>query len=54
MAKKTKKRLEELRKLIRDEEISYAEVSELQSLVEHIDKDDIELLQWAKEDGVDE
>ena len=48
-----KKRLEELRKAIEDENISYSEIAELQSLAEHIDKDDMLLRQWAgiPEDG---
>lgn len=46
-----KKRLEELRKEIQAERISYDEIIELQSLAEHIDKNDVELLQWA---GVEE
>lgn len=45
------KRLEELRQAIRDENISYGELAELQSLVKHIDKSDVELLEAA---GVDE
>jgi len=40
-----KKRLEELRTELRNECISYGELSELQSLTEYIDKDDVELLQ---------
>jgi len=42
-----KKRLEELRQAIKDENISYGEISELQSLVDYIEKDDVELLEWA-------
>jgi len=42
-----KKRLEYLRQEIRAERISYGEIVELQSLVKHIDKDDVELLEWA-------
>lgn len=45
--KNIKKRLEELRKEIQAERISYGEIAELQSLAKHIDKNDIELLQWA-------
>jgi hypothetical protein len=37
-------RLEELREALRSESISYGELAELQSLSEHIDKDDVELL----------
>lgn len=44
-------RLEYLRREIRAECISYGEIAELQSLAEHIDADDVELLQWA---GVEE
>lgn len=40
-------RLEQLRKAIIAENISYGELAELQSLVKYIDKDDIELLEWA-------
>ena len=43
--KDIKKRLEQLRTELRNECISYGELVELQSLSEHIDKDDIELLQ---------
>lgn len=42
-----KNRLEELRQELRKECISYEELVELQSLVEYIDKDDIELLEAA-------
>ena len=45
--KEIKIRLEVLRREIRNEGISYEELIELQSYVEHIDKDDVELLQWA-------
>jgi hypothetical protein len=38
-------RLEELREALRSESISYGEIAELQSLSEHIDKDDVELLE---------
>jgi hypothetical protein len=47
MEKKIKERLEELREYIRNEDISYNEIVELQSLKEFIDKSDVELLQWA-------
>jgi len=40
-------RLEQLRKSIRDENISYGELAELQSLAKYIDPSDIELLEWA-------
>ena len=43
----TKERLEYLRKQIQNECISYGEIAELQSLKEHIDAGDIELLEWA-------
>jgi hypothetical protein len=42
-------RLEYLRGEIRKECISYGEIAELQSYIEFIDKDDVELLQWAKD-----
>lgn len=42
-----KKRLEYLRGEIQAERISYAGLDELQSLVEHIEEGDVELLQWA-------
>ena len=42
-----KERLEYLRKQIRNENISYGEIIELQSLLQYIDKNDVELLQWA-------
>jgi len=48
---KPKKRLEYLRKELRAERISYEELAELQSLVEHIDPSDVELLEAA---GVEE
>jgi len=44
---KINSRLEELREYIRGENISYAEMAELQGLAEYIDKGDIELLDWA-------
>ena len=40
-------RLEAIRAEIRAERISWGEIVELQSLVEHIDPDDHELLAWA-------
>lgn len=49
--KKIKQRLEYLRKELRAERISYSELAELQSLAEHIEEDDVELLQAA---GVEE
>jgi hypothetical protein len=54
--KAAKKRLEEIRKELRAERISYDELVELESLKEYIDKDDIELLQAAgvEENGYDD
>ena len=40
-------RLEYLRKQIKNENISYGEIAELQNLAKYIDKNDVELLQWA-------
>ena len=42
-----KKRLEYLRGEIKAERISYGEIAELQSLADHIDPDDVRLLEWA-------
>ena len=42
-----KKRLEEIREEIRNERVSIGELIELRSLIEFIDKDDVELLEWA-------
>ena len=42
-----KKRLEKLRESVRKENISYEELAELQSLAGNIDKNDVELLEWA-------
>lgn len=42
-----KQRLEQLRQAIEAENISYGEISELQALADHIDKDDVLLLEWA-------
>jgi hypothetical protein len=42
-----KDRLEHLRREILAERISYAEIAELQSLVDHIDPNDTLLLEWA-------
>jgi hypothetical protein len=47
MTQAIKKRLEYLRGEIETESISTAEIAELQSLAEHIDKGDVLLLQWA-------
>lgn len=49
--KEIKTRLEVLRREIKKERISYSELIELQSYTKHIDKGDVELLQWA---GVEE
>ena len=51
MKKKIEARLEYLRKQIKNENISYGEIIELQSLAKYIDKNDTELLQWA---GIEE
>ena len=45
--KTIKKRLEQLRKELRAERISYGELAELQSLAKYIDKNDVELLEAA-------
>lgn len=45
--KTIKDRLEYLRGEIEAERISYGEISELQSLAEYIEPDDVLLLQWA-------
>lgn len=44
---KIEKRLKYLRKQITDENISYGEIAELQSLAKYIDRGDILLLEWA-------
>ena len=44
---KEQKRLEEIRKAIEAENVSYGEIAELQSLKEFIAKDDVLLLEWA-------
>lgn len=41
------KRLNYLRKQIRNENISYGEISELQGLKKHIKPHDVELREWA-------
>jgi len=51
LEKEIKQRLEYLRGEIRKECISYGEMAELQDLSKYIDKNDIELLEWA---GVEE
>jgi hypothetical protein len=45
--KSTATRLEYLRGEIRAERISWGELAELQGLAEHIEPDDVELLEWA-------
>lgn len=45
--KAIKNSLEYLRKEIRKERISYSEIAELQDLIPYIEKDDVELLEWA-------
>jgi hypothetical protein len=45
--KEIKDRLEYLRGEIQAERISYEEIAELQSLVDHIEPDDVLLLEWA-------
>ena len=45
--KNVKKRLEYLREELRSERISYGELIELQSLKDHIDLNDVELLEAA-------
>lgn len=47
MTKEIKNRLEYLRGEIKAERISYGEIAELQDLKDHIEPDDILLLQWA-------
>ena len=42
-----KTRLEQIRKSIQAENVSYGELAELQSLVDYINAGDIELLEWA-------
>jgi hypothetical protein len=46
-------KLEYLRREIEGERISYQEVAELQSLIDHIAPDDIQLLEWAGVPGGD-
>ena len=46
-SKDIKNRLAYLRGEIEAERISYGEIAELESLAEHIDPDDVVLLQWA-------
>jgi hypothetical protein len=42
-----KERLEYLKKQIENENISYGEIAELQSLAKYIDRGDTTLLEWA-------
>lgn len=42
-----KQRLEELRKEIEKEQISYGEIAELETLKEFIDPEDTQLLEWS-------
>lgn len=51
MSKEIKKRLKYLKEQIDNENISYGEIAELQSLAKHIDTGDVKLLEWA---GVEE
>lgn len=49
--KQIKKNFEKIRKSIEFENISYSEILYLENNTEHIDKNDITLLEWA---GVEE
>jgi len=49
MKNNIQKRLKYLRGEIRKERISYGEIAELQTLTEHIEKNDVELLVWVKD-----
>jgi len=51
MKNQIENRLEYLREQIRGECISYGEIVELQSLAGYIGQDDVELLQWATNEG---
>ena len=44
---KEKKRLEEIREAIKNENVSYGELAELESLKEYIDEGDVELKGFA-------
>ena len=46
----SKQRLEYLREQIENENISYDEILELQSLRKYIEDDDVQLLQWIEEE----
>jgi polyhydroxyalkanoate synthesis regulator phasin len=45
--KQATKRLDEIKKSIEKENISYGEIAELQTLIEYIDDGDVVLLEWA-------
>ena len=47
----SKQRVEYLRKQIENENISYGEIIELQSLRKYIDDGDVQLLQWIEEES---
>ena len=47
MTPEIKARLEYLRGEIEKESISYGEIVELESLAQYIDKNDVQLLEWA-------
>jgi len=51
MNKEIKKKLDYFKEQIKNENMSYSEIAELQGLAKYIDKNDVELLEWA---GVDE
>ena len=42
-----KTRLEEIRQAINEENVSYGELSELESLADYIESGDVQLLEWA-------
>ena len=46
----SKQRVEYLREQIENENISYGEIIELQSLRKYIDDGDVQLLQWIEEE----
>ena len=46
----SKQRVEYLREQIENENISYGEILELQSLRKYIDDGDVQLLQWIEEE----
>ena len=45
--KEIKERLEQLKKEIENETISYGEIIELENLAKYVDKDDVLLREWA-------